>query len=57
MDADGDMLTVTAEVKDSMIVELSDIDENGMLTVTALAVGMTSVVPDGSRRRRCVHHG
>ena len=44
MDADGDMLTVTAEVKDSMIVELSDIDENGMLTVTALAVGMTSVV-------------
>ena len=44
MDADGDMLTVTAEVKDSMIVELSEIDENGMLTVTALAVGMTSVV-------------
>ena len=44
MDADGDMLTVTAEVQDSMIVELSDIDENGMLTVTALAVGMTSVV-------------
>ena len=44
MDADGDMLTVTAEVQDSMIVELSEIDENGMLTVTALAVGMTSVV-------------
>ena len=44
MDADGDMLTVTAEVKDAMIVEIGAVDEEGMLTVTALAVGMTSVV-------------
>ena len=44
MDADGEMLTVTAEVKDAMIVEIGAVDDEGMLTVTALAVGMTSVV-------------
>lgn len=44
MDADGEMLTVTAEVQNGSIVEIGMIDEDGMLTVTALAVGTSSVV-------------
>ena len=44
MDADGDMLTVTAEVQDMSVVELGDVDDAGMMMVTALAVGMTNIV-------------
>ena len=44
MDADGEMLTITAEVQDMSVVELGDVDDAGMLMVTALAVGMTNIV-------------
>ena len=44
MDADGEMLTITAEVQDMSVVELGAVDEAGMLMVTALAVGMTNIV-------------
>ena len=46
MDADGEMLTISAEVQDATIVELGDVDvdDASMLMVTALAVGATSVV-------------
>ena len=44
MDADGEMLTITAEVQKASVVELGTVDDEGMLTVTALAVGMTNIV-------------
>ena len=44
MDADGEMLTITAEVLDASVVEIGAVDDASMLMVTALAVGSTSIV-------------